>query len=84
MRLFSVVAMLLAAATAQQSTVKPKSEPTKKTSVTEFDFSGCDVVRLSMPLHRLEIREGNVEAYWFRRYKAVTPMSITCFTETER
>ena len=80
-----IIAALLAAFLAvalAQNTLKPKSTPATKKTETVFDFSTCDTVRVSMPLHRLEIRQGSVEAYWFKKYKDVTPMTITCETET--
>ena len=77
----TLLAAFLAVALAQ-STLKPKSTPATKKTETAFDFSTCDTVRVSMPLHRLDIRNGSVDAYWFKQYKDVSPMKITCETET--
>ena len=47
-------------------------------TVETLDLSGCDTVEITGPMSRLNISSGEYHAYWFKKYRDIERLTITC------
>lgn len=75
MKRFAWIALLAATAFAQKLT-SPKTIVRR-----EMDFSACDIVSIEGKIESLHVDSGVFHAYWFKKYRDMSTLHITCETE---
>lgn len=78
--LTGIIAIIAVAQTPKNATIK-RDGIVRTTEEHRFELSQCDTIKIELPIDNLNVSNGIVNVYWFKKYAHQQKLVISCEVE---